>query len=225
MSEDFAAALETYRVQLSQIDSALLATDCPNVEEMLKLKKDLEEVIALTQALEEQSKEPVPRGVSKFVETTAKPRRSAWKAGDTCMAFLSKENSYKVGFIKEIVDDKSCCVTFPGNWKEIVQLDSLKKTKVNLKAERKKVKKEKYEEKTKQMNQVAEDKKKTWQSFLGKKSSKFATKKSIFATPDTANGRVGVGTCGVSGQPMTQFSSVKKLTKGPKSELSQFPSK
>ena len=213
MTEDFGATLKSYEVQLSQINSVLSSGECSNAEEMLKLKKDLEEAIALIQALDEQGKEPVPRVVAKYVEpSSARPRKATWKVGDTCMAFLSKENCYKVGSIREMIDDKSCCIAFPGNWKEIVQLDSLKKTNVNLKTERLKIKKEKYAEKTKQRNQLAEDSKKSWTSFLGKKSSRAITKKSIFSTPDAVHGRVGVGTCGVGGRPMTLFSSVKKLT-------------
>lgn len=44
--------------------------------------------------------------------------------------------------------------------------------------------------------------------------TKKMSKKSIFATPDTVNGRVGVGTCGIGGRPMTKFSQAEKLNKG-----------
>jgi len=40
------------------------------------------------------------------------------------------------------------------------------------------------------------------------------TKKSIFATPDAANGRVGIGTCGIGGRPMTDFSHAEKRKRG-----------
>ena len=39
-------------------------------------------------------------------------------------------------------------------------------------------------------------------SGLGKKGF---TKKSIFKTPENTSGRVGVGTCGVGGQKMTEY--------------------
>ena len=40
------------------------------------------------------------------------------------------------------------------------------------------------------------------------------TKKSIFATPDAVNGRVGIGTCGIGGKPMTEFTQAEKWRKG-----------
>lgn len=41
------------------------------------------------------------------------------------------------------------------------------------------------------------------------KGKKGFTKKSIFASPDVTDGKVGVGTCGVGGQPMTKFKMPK----------------
>ena len=38
-------------------------------------------------------------------------------------------------------------------------------------------------------------------------------KKSIFATPDTVGGKVGVGTCGKAGKPMTTYSHTQALAK------------
>ena len=43
---------------------------------------------------------------------------------------------------------------------------------------------------------------------------KGVTKKSIFATPEAANGRVGIGTCGIGGKPMTSFTHAEKWRKG-----------
>ncbi len=38
-------------------------------------------------------------------------------------------------------------------------------------------------------------------------------KKSIFATPDGPGGKVGVGTCGISGRPMTDYMQAEKRKK------------
>lgn len=38
-------------------------------------------------------------------------------------------------------------------------------------------------------------------------------KKSIFATPDGPGGKVGVGTCGISGRPMTEYMQAEKRKK------------
>ena len=39
------------------------------------------------------------------------------------------------------------------------------------------------------------------------------SKKSIFASPDNVNGRVGIGTCGVSGKGMTEYMQAEKHKK------------
>lgn len=51
----------------------------------------------------------------------------------------------------------------------------------------------------------------TFQVFS--KTNKGRVKKSIFATPDSVTGRVGVGTCGVSGRPMTAYQMQEKWKK------------
>lgn len=45
------------------------------------------------------------------------------------------------------------------------------------------------------------------------KASKGVVKKSIFASPESVDGRVGIGTCGVSGKPMTHYQLPDKLKK------------
>lgn len=45
-------------------------------------------------------------------------------------------------------------------------------------------------------------------------AKKGVVKKSIFATPENVNGRVGIGTCGVSGREMTKFSNGEKWRRG-----------
>lgn len=45
------------------------------------------------------------------------------------------------------------------------------------------------------------------------KTNKGRVKKSIFATPDGDKGKVGVGTCGVGGKPMTAFQHQEKWKK------------
>ena len=50
--------------------------------------------------------------------------------------------------------------------------------------------------------------------FLMQSSKKGVIKISIFATPENVNGRVGIGTCGVSGREMTKFSNGEKWRRG-----------
>jgi len=55
--------------------------------------------------------------------------------------------------------------------------------------------------------------KKRWINFSAKKGL-LVKKKSIFASPETVDGRVGIGTCGVAGKPMTEFSQADKWKRG-----------
>lgn len=50
--------------------------------------------------------------------------------------------------------------------------------------------------------------------FTSQTTKKGVVKKSIFATPENVNGRVGIGTCGVSGKEMTKFSNGEKWRRG-----------
>lgn len=38
----------------------------------------------------------------------------------------------------------------------------------------------------------------------------FQVKRSIFASPESVNGKVGVGTCGIADKPMTQYNDTSK---------------
>ena len=78
-----------------------------------------------------------------------------------------------------------------------------------------KKKKAKKAERFKKLDEQREDEKSKWQNFSSKAFGKRGfVKKSIFKTPENAQGRVGIGTCGVSGQKMTSFSSANKYRRG-----------
>ena len=112
-----------------QVEQSLLNPNLTNAEELLKLKKDLEEVISLTQTLIEPTEERAPRSVAQYLESSTSKSQKPWKVGDRCEAYMSKENKYQVGTIKEILEDRTCCVAFGKKYCEIVQLDSLRVTK------------------------------------------------------------------------------------------------
>jgi len=89
------------------------------------------------------------------------------------------------------------------------EMNQSKKPKVDSKLEvlKKKKKREQRMEKLKAKEEEQEKVKNSWQQFAQKASSKHlkgATKKSIFASPDTVSGKVGVGTCGIGGKGMTE---------------------
>ena len=77
-----------------------------------------------------------------------------------------------------------------------------------------KKKKQKKLERFQKLEQERETEKNKWQNFSNKAFGKKGfVKKSIFKTPENASGRVGIGTCGVSGAEMTKFSNAKKHQK------------
>ncbi|KAF9801415.1 hypothetical protein SFRURICE_013153 [Spodoptera frugiperda] len=78
-----------------------------------------------------------------------------------------------------------------------------------------KKKKQKKQQRMKQYEEEREAGKNNWLNFHSKVIKKPGVKaKSIFASPDNLTGRVGVGTCGISGKPMTEFIVREKIKKG-----------
>ncbi|EDO39770.1 predicted protein [Nematostella vectensis] len=220
--------LTQYRAQLSQVDAAL--TTDPDNEELLKLKQDLEEVINLTLDLLK---------VNVKVPEAELPN-AKWKVGHRCQAVWTQDGNYYPATIDLISDDLSTCtVTFDYGNTEIVKLDSLKdisaasagdkrpsdnqesssskkisrKEKDQLR-EQKRKKMAKKQLRMKELEEQREGEKNRWLDFFNNsKNLKGVTKKSIFASPETLNGRVGVGTCGIGDKPMTSFKQDKVVYK------------
>ncbi|XP_022836245.1 survival of motor neuron-related-splicing factor 30-like [Spodoptera litura] len=77
-----------------------------------------------------------------------------------------------------------------------------------------KKKKQKKHQRMKQHEEDREAEKNKWLNFHSKAIKKPGIRtKSIFASPDNLTGRVGVGTCGISGKPMTESAVSEKLKK------------
>ncbi|KAK2192558.1 hypothetical protein NP493_28g11001 [Ridgeia piscesae] len=96
------------------------------------------------------------------------------------------------------------------------KLNKTKKDQVVAQREYKRKKAQKKVQRMKALEEEREVEKNKWLSFNTKvfsKTSKGKVKKSIFATPDSVEGRVGVGTCGVSGRPMTSYVHQEKWKK------------
>ncbi|XP_072029950.1 survival of motor neuron-related-splicing factor 30-like [Amphiura filiformis] len=158
-----------------------------------------------------------------------------WLVGDKCQATYSQDKIYYPATVGELKEDGTATVVFDVWMNtEVVPTVKLKlpsadqgkasneveesKKAVSKKAilakqrEYKKKKQHKKAERLKQLDQMHETQKSNWQNFSNKasKSKKGIIKKSIFASPDSSaegasGGRVGVGTCGTGGQPMTKF--------------------
>ncbi|XP_070534964.1 survival of motor neuron-related-splicing factor 30-like [Ptychodera flava] len=233
MAEDLVGNLQTYTAQLQQVEAAL--TNDPENEELLKLKTDLQEVIQLTEDL--LAAKPSVSEVNDDESTTSRP---AWHVGDTCQAVYSIDGLYYNAIIDDINDNGEVTVTFDeyGNT-EVVQLstlkvadvkdtDATKRTSTEAHLDKPKSKKEliaaqreykrrkaaKKAQRVKDLETQREDEKSKWQQFNNKtfsKTKKGLVKRSIFASPDSVSGRVGVGTCGTGGRPMTQFEQPKHV--------------
>ncbi|XP_064653163.1 survival of motor neuron-related-splicing factor 30-like [Lineus longissimus] len=205
--------------------------------EVLQLTKELVSVQSTTTDASSSSKdgEDWLSGVPIVTEAPA-PK---WKVGDKCLSYYAEDGGMYEATIDEILEDGSCTVTYDGyDITEVTQMAFLQQiensnkraadgegdtrpTKMKKKdiqiaqREYKRKKNQKKAQRQKQMEEERETEKNKWLSFTTKvaKSGKGHVKKSIFATPEAATGRVGVGTCGVSGKPMTEYSHQQKWKK------------
>ncbi|KAM7360848.1 survival of motor neuron-related-splicing factor 30 [Cochliomyia hominivorax] len=236
--------LQNYKLQLQQVEAALL-TD-PENDELLKLKKDLEEVIALTRdliktQLEEQKKsayiEPsTSKSSTSYDEIEAALLEAeklitpgkTWKIGDKCQAKWTEDGQYYDATIEGITDDGEVSVIFDAYQNRSTTLlkdlrersarnevfPSNKRHRPNQKEYLKKRKQKKLQ-RFKELEEEREQDKNKWLNFTSKNSKKHGmVVKSIFASPENVEGRVGIGTCGVSGKGMTDFTVGEKYRKG-----------
>lgn len=229
MSEELGKQLSSYKAQLQQVEVAL-STDQDN-EDLLKLQKDLQEVIDLTKDLLNSQ----PESTSTTNGSDAVPVKQGWKIGDRCMAVWSQDSQVYEAEIEEIDrENGTAAVTFSGYGNaEVIPLQNLKvveegkrthvidgsgkpKSKKEQIAEQREYKKKKAQKKVqrmKELEQEREDQKSKWQQFNNKaysKNKKGQVKRSIFASPESVNGKVGVGTCGIADKPMTQYNDTSK---------------
>ncbi|XP_046994974.1 survival of motor neuron-related-splicing factor 30 [Schistocerca americana] len=163
------------------------------------------------------------------------PVRKDWKVGDRCLAIWSGDGQYYEATIEDITEDGDEVSVVFDNYKnsEVTSVALLKELKAGAKRpaedgadskakklalskqrEYQKKKKQKKLQRYKQLEEEREGEKNKWLAFNSKTSKKGMTRKSIFASPDNVNGRVGIGTCGMSGRPMTEFTTAEKWRKG-----------
>ncbi|XP_067931596.1 survival of motor neuron-related-splicing factor 30-like [Watersipora subatra] len=226
--------LVTYTEQLTQVEAALSVD--PENDQLVKLKADLQEVIELTEELMKQSAPAASDSAADTDETKASHSAVtapvAWNSGDKCMATWSNDGQFYPCVIDEILEDGTCSVNFEGyNQSEVTQVSSLlpydparaketrnRRDKAAAEREYKKAKNLKKKQRLKELEEQREKDKNKWQTFNSKLFSKTTkgrpSKKSIFATSEHVKGKVGVGTCGISGKPMTDQHSVPKYHKG-----------
>lgn len=203
----------------------------------LDLKSKAEEAAKqpeYTEPVNNYEEDEITKSLLAVEEFVAKTKaKKIWRIGDICMAKWSDNNQYYEARIDSIQSDGQVNVTFEayknrgvttlaelkeftGQKRILTESEKLKRAKMNNKEYLKK-KKQKKQQRFKELEEERESEKKKWLAFTNKatKSKKSGLKaKSIFASPDTVNGRVGIGTCGISGKPMTEFATAEKWRKG-----------
>ncbi|KAJ7786393.1 hypothetical protein B0H16DRAFT_1490281 [Mycena metata] len=225
--------LETYQVQLSQVDLAISSD--PENAELVSLRAELKELIDLTKsAIAAQ----VEVASSSKAETSRKNTSSApthtWAAGDECLAKYSGDGSWYPARITSVggsTDNRVYNVVFKGyNTTEQVKPSEVKSMPANhtyvvpasnkrkltkAEEEEREKKKKKNEKKVEAKAAKAKEqtaKQATWQKFAKKSEKKGVhiagvAGTSIFKTPDNPLGRVGVTG---SGKGMTEVASQAK---------------
>ena len=130
-----AADLETYQVQLSQVELALSAD--PESNELISLRSELKELIDLTQAALAQSggaasssKPDAPKKTSAPAAGAAAASGKAWAAGDECLAKYSGDGQWypaRIASVGGSADKRAYSVVFKGyNNTELVNGSQIK---------------------------------------------------------------------------------------------------
>lgn len=229
--------LKNYEQQLQQVEAALLSD--PVNAELLQLKNDLTEIISLTRDLINvqdggHNKSSYVCDTSNKIKATEqfmKPTK-IWNVGDKCSAKWNNDGVYNSATIENITESGEVLVMFDvyqnrgtSTLKELRAATTIDneafpslKRKRNVTKEYLKQKQEKKRQRMEELEEDREKEKNNWLNFNAKgtkkkNASNKMTKKSIFATTELTNGRVGVGTCGVSGKPMTQFTRSESYRK------------
>ncbi|XP_045476938.1 survival of motor neuron-related-splicing factor 30 [Harmonia axyridis] len=208
------------------------------IELTLDLKNKAEEAAnqpEYTQPVGVAEDDEITKSLMAVEEFVARNKaKKIWRIGDICMAKWSDNGQYYEGRIDAINPDGQVNVTFEafknrgvttlaelkeftGQKRVLSESEKLKRAKMNNKEYLKK-KKMKKQQRFKELEEERESEKQKWLAFTSKagKNKKISglKGKSIFASPESVNGRVGIGTCGISGKPMTEFVTAEKWRKG-----------
>mgnify|MGYP000852557412 CR=1 FL=1 len=188
--------MSEYKAQLLAVE-AKLAKD-PSNEELLSLKADLIELIELSCGLEEEEGVTGQDGANKIQDLGNEPFDPMIEDSNAKASSSKASNSRRVtGATNNLVDKNS---------KRVPSESEL----LARKKEKNRKKKAKLRERVKEQLDVAESVKQSWQSFANKKGLKGVTKKSIFASPCSVTGKVGVGTNGIADAPSAAVTTLVK---------------
>lgn len=236
-AKELQANLTEYRAQLRQVEAAL--TTDPENEELKKLKQDLEEVITLTLDLlnvneKGGSSATAPSGtkwkVGDICQAVWSQDGSYYDATvdsisddlTTCTVSFDKYGNTEIVKLSSLRNKNQAGMKRPTETAPVAA-GAVKKSRAaeDVIREQKKKKLLKKKQRAKEIEEQREKEKQNWLDFFNNskgggssksgKSLKGVSKKSIFASPESIQGKVGVGTCGTGGQPMTQFTQPDKL--------------
>lgn len=217
------ADLETYQVQLSQVELALAAD--PKSTELASLRSELQELIQLTQTAISQAEAASSSKAESSRKAAVTAPSKTWSAGDECLAKYSGDGGWYPARITSVggsAENRVYSIVFKGyNTTELVKSGEIKTLPANYAAtapsasnkrkltkaeeeerERKKKKNEKKLEVKAAKAKEQNNKQATWQKFAKKSEKKGVhiagtSGTSIFKTPDNPLGR---GNC--RSQPM-----------------------
>jgi survival-of-motor-neuron-related-splicing factor 30 len=185
---------DEYRAQLLAVEAKLAKE--PHNEELLALKSDLIELIELEEEEEDKNKlsntndqTPSQSGLRGSSDKPAQRYNNRDSDGDQTIGCPDD---------KLVETDGGDAKTGPNQRRQLSEAELLAKKK-----EKNKKKKAKSRERIKEQLDTAEKVKQTWQSFANQKGLKGLTKKSIFASPCSITGKVGVGTNGIADAPIS----------------------
>ena len=190
--------LETYQVQLQQVEAAL-AND-PDNDGLKDLHKELKELISLTeQALAQQGAATSAAASSSKKQNAQSTSASQWKAGDECLAKYSTDGQWypaRIASVGGSVENRVYTIVFKTyNTTEVVNSSAIKPLPANYQApnnpylslastkrkltqveeeerERKKKKNEKKLEVRAQKAKEQNEKQATWKKFAKKSEKK-----------------------------------------------------
>jgi hypothetical protein len=206
--------LETYQVQLSQVEGALSAD--PDNTELASLRSELKELIELTEAAIAQAEAASSSKVEGSRRSVTSTPVHAWSAGDECLAKYSKDNNWYPARITSLggsAENRAYSIVFKGyKTTELVKAADLKPMPSNSSTaapssnkrkltkaeeeerERKKKKNEKKLEVRAAKAKEQTQKQASWQKFTKKSEKKGVhiagiSGTSIFKTPDNPLGK------------------------------------
>jgi len=233
--------LETYQVQLSQVETAL-ALD-PDNQELVSLRSELQELIQLTQTALAQADAASSSKSDASRKTATSTPTQTWSAGDECLAKYSGDGAWYPARITSLggsAENRVYSIVFKGyNTTELVKASEIKplppnyassapsssnKRKLSKQEEEERDRKKKKNEKKLEVKAAKAkeqtQKQATWQKFAKKSEKKGVhiagvSGTSIFKTPDNPLGRVGVTG---SGKGMTEVATRGKHKFVPKED-------